>query len=40
VRKTFARFYANALARTVINLNQKIATVLKLGGKTENSIAN
>jgi hypothetical protein len=27
------------LARTVINLNQ-IATVLKLGGKTENSIIN
>jgi hypothetical protein len=27
--KTFARFYANALARTVINRNPKIATVFE-----------
>jgi hypothetical protein len=39
-RKTFARFYANALTRTVINLNPKSPLFLKLGGKTENSIVN
>jgi hypothetical protein len=27
--KTFARFYANALTRTVLNLNPKIATVFE-----------
>jgi hypothetical protein len=33
-----ARFYANALARTVINLNQNRHCFLKLEEKTENSI--